>query len=97
MTETLQIVLFVMLMVVVIFFLVLGVQVFLLVKEARTTITKANKVLDNTDSITENVSGRIASLSDLIGGVTTGTVVAKLLKLVITSATKQDKKIGEEV
>lgn len=92
MTETLQIILFIMLMVVIIFFLVLGVQVFLLVKEARTTISKANKVLDNTDYITENVSGRIASISELIGGVAAGSVAAKVLKLIISTATKQDAK-----
>lgn len=92
MTETLQIILFVMLVVVIIFFLILGVQVFFLVQEARKTVTKANKVLDNTHVITENVSGRIASISDLIGGVTTGTMVAKVLKLIISTATKSDKK-----
>lgn len=95
MTETLQIILFIMLMVVIIFFLVLGVQVFMLIKETRTTISKANKVLDNTDMITENVSGRIASISQLIGGVSTGTMAAKILKLVINTATKHDTKPAE--
>jgi hypothetical protein len=96
MTETLQIILFIMLVVVIIFFLVLGVQVFFLVREARQTLGKANKVIDNTNVITENVSGRISSLSDLVGGVTTGTIVAKMLKLIINTATKNDKKSDRE-
>ncbi len=96
MTETLQIILFVMLMVVIVFFLVLGVQVFFLIQEVRRTVSKANKVIDNTNHITENVSGRIASVSDLLGGVTTGTIVAKLLKLIITTATKGERKSGKE-
>lgn len=98
MTETLQIILFIMLVVVIIFFLILGVQVFFLVKEVRSTVSKANKVIDNTSLITENVSGRISSLSDLVGGVTTGTMAVKILKLIIGAATKNDKKTaGEEV
>ena len=92
MTETLQIILFVMLVVVIVFFLILGVQVFFLVQEVRRTISKANKVIDNTSVITENVSGRISSFTDLVGGVTTGTMAVKVLKLIIGAATKSDKK-----
>ena len=91
MTETLQIILFIMLVVVIIFFLILGVQVFFLLRDVRQTVNKANKVLDDTGSITQSVSGRITSLSELVGGVTTGTIVAKVLGMVI-NMTKSDRK-----
>jgi hypothetical protein len=92
MIDTLQIILFVLLVVVIVFFLILGVQVFYLIQDARRTLNKANKVLENTGNITENVSGRIETLNELVGGVTTGTVIAKALGLFIRMATKSDKK-----
>jgi len=96
MTETLQVILFIMLVVVIVFFLILGVQVFLLLQEVRKTVKKANKVLDDTGNITQNVSGRIASFSDIIGGVTAGTIVTKILRLVINMVGKNERKARTE-
>ena len=44
---------------------VLGIQVYFILKEFRKTVTKANKVLDDTEQITRNVSVPLASLSSL--------------------------------
>lgn len=96
MTETLQVILFIMLVVVIVFFLILGVQVFFLLQEVRKTVTKANKVLDDTGSITRSVSGRISSLTDIVGSITTGTVVAKILKLVINTVGKSERRGRQE-
>lgn len=96
MTETLQIILFIMLVVVIVFFLILGVQVFFLLQEVRKTVTKANKVLDDTGSITSSVSGRIASFSDIVGSVTAGTVLAKVLRVVLNTVGKSERKDRSE-
>ena len=81
-----------MLVVVIVFFLILGVQVFFLVQDARKTLTKANKVLEETGSITETVSTRVSGFSNLFGTLATGTAVAKILKMVVTAVASEDKK-----
>ncbi|MDO8461200.1 MAG: hypothetical protein Q7S38_02020 [bacterium] len=60
--------------------LILGVQVFFILKDLRKAVTKANKVLDDTSIITETVSGPISSLSTLTSGIKMGASLLKLLK-----------------
>lgn len=59
---------------------ILGIQVFFILREFRRALTKANKVLDDTRVITESVSGPLASLSTLTSGVKLGAVIASFLK-----------------
>lgn len=59
---------------------ILGIQVFFILKELRYTISKANKVLDDTSHITETVSAPISHLSSILTGVKAGTVLAGLIK-----------------
>ncbi len=68
------------LLVLTILVLVLGVQVFFILRELRRTVTKANKVLDDAGVITESVSGPVSTLSSLATGVKTGALIAGLLK-----------------
>lgn len=71
--------------------IVLGVQVFLILRDLRKTIAKANKVLDNTGSITESVSAPISSLSSLLMGIRAGGSLAKIIKKV-TEGEEEDGK-----
>lgn len=59
--------------------LVLGIQVFLILKEFKKTLEKANKVLDNTNDITESVSTPISALSTILMGIKTGASFANML------------------
>lgn len=80
MIDTAQGLLLFVLLVLTILVLVLGVQVFFILRELRQTVTKANKVLDDAGMITESVSGPISSISSLATGVKTGAFIAGLLK-----------------
>lgn len=80
MIDTAQAVLLFVLFVLTILVLVLGVQVFFILRELRRTVVKANKVLDDAGVITESVSGPVASLSSLATGLKTGALIAGLLK-----------------
>lgn len=80
MIDTAQAVLLFVLLVLTILVLVLGVQVFFILRELRQTVAKANKVLDDAGMITESVSGPIATISSLATGVKTGALIAGLLK-----------------
>lgn len=75
-----QTALFLVIIVLTVLLIVLGVQVFFILRELRKTVSKANRVLDKTNLITESVSGPVSSLSSLISGVKTGATFINLLK-----------------
>ena len=78
MIDPAQTALFLVIIALTILLVVLGVQVFFILKGLRKTIEKANKILDDAGSITESVSGPISSLSSLSMGLKTGAILAKL-------------------
>lgn len=75
-----QIALFVVIIVLAILLLILGIQVFFILREFRKTVFKANKVLDNTNVITESVSAPISSLSGIAAGIKTAAPLIGLFK-----------------
>lgn len=79
MIDPAQTALFLVVIVLTILLLVLGIQVFFILRELRKTIDKANKVLDDTGVITESVSKPISSFSSLAMGLKTGAKIAKIL------------------
>ena len=81
MIDPAQTVLFLVIIVLAILLLVLGIQVFFILRELKQTVAKANKVLDDTGVITESVSGPIATLSTLAMGMKTGATFANILNL----------------
>lgn len=84
MIDSAQTILFVVIIVLTIFLLVLGVQVFFILRDLRKTVSKANKVLDNTNVITQSVSVPISSLSSIAMGIKTGSSILNLFKKIIS-------------
>jgi hypothetical protein len=80
MTDPAQTALFLVIIVLTILLVVLGVQVFFILRELRKTVEKFNKVLDDTSVITESVSKPISSLSSLTMGLKTGATIAKIFQ-----------------
>lgn len=80
MIDTAQTVLLLALSILTILILILGVQIFFILRELRSTIEKTNKILDDAGTITESVSGPISTLSSVAAGVKTGAFIANLLK-----------------
>ena len=87
-----QFALFTVIILLSILLLVLGVQVFFILREFRKTVTKTNKVLDNTNVITESVSAPISSLSSLAMGVKTIAPLLNFFKKIISSEEDSGKK-----
>lgn len=81
MTDPVQTALFLVIIVLTLLLLILGIQVFFILRELRKTIDKANKVLDDTGMITESVSKPISSFSSLAMGLKTGAKIAKILNI----------------
>lgn len=92
MISTVEAVLLFVLVVLAVLLLVLGIQVFFILRELRQTVVKANKVLDDTGSITGSVSAPLSKLSSIALGVKTGASIAALL----TRKKKSTKKEEEE-
>lgn len=80
MIDTAQAVLLIVVVILTVLLVALGVQVFYILRELRRTVSKANKVLDDTGAITQSVSGPISSLSNLTAGLKTGALIARLLR-----------------
>lgn len=91
MIDPAQTALFLVIIVLTILLLVLGIQVFFILRELRKTVDKANKVLDDTGVITESVSAPIANLSTLATGIKTGAAIAGLFKKKKTAARRRSE------
>jgi len=88
MTDPAQLALFLVILILTVLLVVLGIQVFFILRELRKTIDKVNKVLDDTSLITESVSKPLSSLSTLAMGLKTGATIAKIFQ----GSKKHDKK-----
>ena len=60
--------------------LILGIQVFLVLREVRKTLKKTNRVLDNAGIIAESISTPVSALSSLVMSIKTGISFANWLK-----------------
>jgi hypothetical protein len=93
-----QILLFVVIIILTTLLVVLGIQVYFILKELRITIDKTNKVLDNADRvisnadiIAESVAIPVSSLSNLIMGLKTGAGFANIVRRAVDFGTEGDK------
>jgi hypothetical protein len=60
--------------------IVLGIQVFYILKEIRFSIQKANKMLDDAGAVTGTVSQGVTSMSGFINGIKSGISLITSLK-----------------
>lgn len=98
MIDPVQITLLLVIVVLTVLLVVLGIQVYFILKELRGTVRRANRVLDNANSITENIEGPLAALSSLALGVKAGSFVTavKFIKNFIgRDKDSNDKELGE--
>lgn len=59
---------------------VIGFQVFFILKEFRNALGKANKVLDDAGTISESIKAPISSLSQIGTGLQAGTILSAFFK-----------------
>ena len=91
MIDSVQLVLLVVIITLTILLVVLGIQVYFILKELRTTVTKTNKLLDTSNEIAENVAVPVESVSSLIDDVSTGTILTKALNIGLKAFAGRDK------
>jgi len=94
MIDSVQLILLLVIIVLTVLLVTLGVQVFFILKEVRKTVGKANKVLESAGTISDNISGPIASLTSLISGLKAGSFLT-LAKFVRTLLSKDSNERGK--
>lgn len=94
MIDPVQLVLLIVIIILTILLVILGVQVFLILKELRQTISKTNRVLDNADSITENIEAPLEALSSMALGVKASSIItiAKFIRSLLGKHHEEEKK-----
>ncbi|MBP6098840.1 MAG: hypothetical protein KA477_02570 [Candidatus Levybacteria bacterium] len=80
MIDPVQAVLLFVIVLLTVLLVILGVQVFFILKNFRRTVDHLNNVLENTESITQSVSQPASMVSDLISNTKSLSIIARLLK-----------------
>lgn len=68
MIDSVQLILLLVIITLTVLLVILGVQVFYILKDVRQTIKKTNKILENADNITEGIQGPISAISSFVLG-----------------------------
>lgn len=92
MIDTVQIVLLVVIITMTVLLVVLGIQVFFILKELRKTVDKTNRLLDTSNEIADNVAVPVESVSGLIDDVSTGTIVSKAINIGLKAFASNDRR-----
>lgn len=80
MIDAVQAVLLFVIVLLTIILIILGIQVFFILKDFRKTIVKANRILDTADEITENISQPLSFLSTFLVSTRSLSTISKVLK-----------------
>jgi hypothetical protein len=78
MIDAVQVVLMIVIVLLTILLTVLGIQVFIILRELRSTVEKVNQVLDNAQSFTEGLSQPLSFLSTFFTGTQSLSTILKL-------------------
>lgn len=81
MIDTVQAVLLFVIVLLSILFVVLGVQVYFLLKDLRQTLQRTNKILDDVEVITSGIAEPVSSFSSFINNGSALGVAAKIFSL----------------
>lgn len=94
MVDPVQMVLLLVILVLTIMLVVLGIQVYFILRELRETIVKTNRVLDNAESITENIDAPISALSSLALGAKASSLltVAKFVRSLVGRSNDSERR-----
>ncbi len=79
MIDTVQAVLLFVIVLLTILLVVIGVQVYFVLRDLRKTLSKANNVLDNTEEITGSVSEPMSAVSSILFGTSSLSILKKIL------------------
>lgn len=68
MIDAVQLILLLVIITLTVLLVILGVQVFYILRDLRLTVRKTNKILENAEDITEGISGPVTAISSFVLG-----------------------------
>ncbi len=81
MIDTVQAVLLFVIVLLTILFVVLGIQVFYILRDLRQTIRRTNNILENVENVSTNVTNQLESFSNIFGGASAVGSIASIISL----------------
>ena len=81
MIDPVQAVLLFVIVLLTILFIVLGIQIFYILRDFRQSIRRTNTILENVENISKGISEPLSSLSGMFGNASTLTSVAKIISI----------------
>jgi hypothetical protein len=94
MVDPVQFILLAVIIILTLLLVILGIQVFFILSEARKAVSKTNTILEKADSITESVKTPLAAVSSLALGVKASSLLS--IAKFIRSLLSHDKSDDEE-
>ena len=94
--DTAQLMLIIVVVILTGLLLILGIQVYLILREFRKTIVKANKVLEEIEILTQSVAEPLSKLSSFTTSFKAGAAISSALKLLAFFQGKKHHKKQEE-
>lgn len=91
-----QAVLLTVIVVLTVFLVIVGFQAFFTLKDLRRTLTKMNKLMDDTDELVSDVKGPLHSATNIFTAITAGAGIAHLLKKVHKLEGKHERSHSRE-
>ena len=89
MTDPIQILLAVVVTALTIMLIIVGIELLRVLKEARKTMERTNRILDDVETISSSVSGPVSKFSNLIQGMQQGASVINTITRIL------DKRFGK--
>lgn len=98
MVDPVQFVLLAVIIILTLLLVILGIQIFFILSEARKAVSKTNVILDKADSITESVKTPLAAISSLSLGVKASSLlaVAKFIKTILSHDKSEEGGNGKQ-
>lgn len=93
MIDSVQLILLLIIITLTVLLVILGIQVFFILRDLRKTVKKTNKILENAEDITEGIQGPITAISSFVIG-TKATSIMSLVGFIkhLLSKDKEDEK-----
>ncbi len=97
MIDSVQLILLLVIITLTVLLVVLGIQVFYILRDLRQTIKKTNKILDNANAITEGIEGPISAISSLALGIKASSLftVVKFIKNLLGHEKEDERRYRE--
>ena len=98
MIDSVQLILLLVIITLTLLLVILGIQVFYILRDLRSTVKKTNKILENAEDITEGIQGPVTAISSFVLGTKATSLlsIVGFIKKLLGNDKGEDKKTRKE-